>query len=80
MGKKTAAENPVRRWLADKGVTQRQLAIDLNVTQPFLNQLLNGHYPNIGALLLDDLHRVTGLSYQELVTYFASAARERRAS
>ena len=51
--------NQIKEWRLDKGFTQKQLAVKLNVIQPYISRLENGS-ENVSLETLEKISKVLG--------------------
>ena len=69
-GEPTTREyNPLRDYLKQAGMTQEQLAREIDTSFAFVNMILNGKNTDIRISRLVALHRATGVPYLELIEY-----------
>lgn len=61
----TLNSKAVRKWMIDNEIPQWEFARLLDMTEPYLSQMLNGRVPLTGAALLR-FHDVTSIPYDEL--------------
>lgn len=62
--------NILKKWIADKGLLQREVAELFGITESFLNNLINGNHRNISFERFNRIKKVTKISYEKLRKYF----------
>lgn len=70
--------NTLCTWLRTNGISQEALARQCDISTPHLNQVLNGHQPNISVELLVGIVDATGLDMDTVARELVKAIQQRR--